>query len=162
MSGLAQSFCRRALPLVSLAACALFAQKYDGPRPPKPDLPYIKHADNLVATEAAEAKQEKRKDDTLYVIEGANSSARTPLAEPIFLFQSSKIQPEKIALYKLESKNGHREILFKKNGPQPFHVEVTRLGSDNLYKLEVEDTLENGEYTLSPEGSDQVFCFEVY
>jgi hypothetical protein len=41
-------------------------------------------------------------------------------------------------------------------------MEVTRLTSDNLYKLEVEDELENGEYSLSPAGSNQAFCFQVY
>jgi hypothetical protein len=153
---------RRYLPLLFLAACAAFGESYDGPKPPKPDLPYIKHADNLVPTEAAQAKEEKHKDDTLYIIEGANSSSKTPLAEPIFVFQSDKIQPEKLSLYKLDSKNGHREILLKRNGVQPIHIEVSRLGPDNLYKLEVEDILENGEYSLSPEGSDQVFCFAVY
>jgi|SRR5579862_7416158 len=153
---------RRYLPLLLLAVCAAFAENYDGPKPPKPDLPYIKHADNLVATEAIEAKEEKHKDDTLYIIEGANSSAKTPLAEPIFLFRSDKIQPEKLSLYKLDSKNGHREILFKKKGAQPIHMEVTRLGPDNLFKLEVEDVLENGEYSLSPDGSNRVFCFAVY
>jgi hypothetical protein len=34
-----------------------------GPRPPKPDLPYLMHADNLIPTESVEAKQEERKGD---------------------------------------------------------------------------------------------------
>jgi hypothetical protein len=150
--------------LVAVAAvCAAFAQKYDGPRPPKPDVPYLKHADNLVATEVAQAKEEKRKDDTVYTIEGANSSAKTPLAEPIFVFQSVKLLPDKLQLFKLEIKNGHREIAFsKKKGPEPIRVEVTRLSSDNLYKLEVDEQLAAGEYSLSPEGSNQVFCFSVF
>ena len=33
---------------------------------------------------------------------------------------------------------------------------------DKLYKIEVSDSLEPGEYTLTPEGSNQVFCFQVY
>ena len=75
----------RQMTLVAVAVvCAAFAQKYDGPRPPKPDVPYLKHADNLIPVEVAQAKEEKRKDDTIYTIEGANSSAKTPLAEPIF------------------------------------------------------------------------------
>jgi hypothetical protein len=36
-----------------------------------------------------------------------------------------------------------------------------RLDKD-LYKLEAVESLEPGEYSLSPEGSDQVFCFQVY
>lgn len=154
---------RRVLPLFMLFVCAALAQKYDGPRPPQPDVPYLKHADTLVVTETAEAKEEKHKDDVLYVIDGASSTAKTPLASPVFLFQSEKIQAGKLTLYKLETKTGHREILFKKKqGAHAIHMEVMRMSSDNLYKLEVEDSLENGEYALSPEGSDQVFCFQVY
>jgi hypothetical protein len=156
---------RRILPLLLAVAGAGFAQKYDGPHPAKPDVPYLKHADTLVETEAAEAKEEKKKDDTLYIMEGANSSAKTPLTSPIFLFQSDKIQADKLALYKLETKGGRREILFspkKRQNAVPIHIEVKRVSSDNLYRIEVDDTLSNGEYALSPEGSNRVFCFEVY
>jgi hypothetical protein len=156
---------RRILPLLLAVAGAGFAQKYDGPRPPQPDLPYLKHADTLVPTEAVEAKEEKKKDDTLYIVEGASSAAKTPLTSPIFLIQADKIQPDKLALYKLEVKNGRREILFspkKRQNAQPIRINVNRLSSDNLFKIEVDDTLSNGEYSLSPEGSNQVFCFQVY
>ena len=140
-----------------------FAQKYDGPRPPKPDILYIKHANNLIPTEVVQAKEDQRKDDTLYTIDGENSSARTPLAEPIFLLLADKLQPDKLQLFKLETKNGHREILFaKRKGPMSIRVEITRLGSDNLYKLEVEEELAPGEYSLSPPGSNQAFCFQVF
>ena len=156
---------RRTLSLLFVLSIAGLAQKYSGPRPPKADVPYLKHAENLVSTEVAEAKEENRKDDILYVVEGANSTARTPLASPVFLFQSDKMVPDKLQLYKLESKNGRREILFsrkKKQTAVPIRVEVTRLSSDNIYKLEVNESLENGEYSLTPEGSNQVFCFVVY
>lgn len=154
---------RRTLWLLLAGACAASAQKYDGPRPPKPDIPYIKHADNLIPTEVVEAKEDKRKDDTLYTIEGENSSARTPLAEPIFLILSDKLQPDKLQLFKLEIKNGHREVLFgNRKDAMPIRVEVTRLSSDNVYKLEVEEELMPGEYSLSPQGSNQVFCFQVF
>jgi hypothetical protein len=46
----------RLVPLLFAAALTVSAQKYDGPRPPKPDLPYLKHASNLVPTEAGEAQ----------------------------------------------------------------------------------------------------------
>jgi len=81
----------RTLPLLILAALSAAAQgKYSGPRPSKPDVPYIKHADSLVAIEPAEAKEEKqKKDDILYIISGATASARTPLASPIFMSSST-------------------------------------------------------------------------
>lgn len=149
---------------LSLAAVfAASAQKYDGPRPPKPDVPYLKHADNLIPTEALMAKEEKKKDDTTYIVEGASSTAKTPLASPIFLMQAGKVVPDKLALYKLEIKNGHREIFFPaKRQPQAIRIVVTRLSADGLWKIEVDESLEPGEYSLSPEGSAQVFCFQVF
>lgn len=154
---------RRILPLLVAAVCTAFAQKYDGPRPPKPDLPYLKHADNLLATEVSQAvEQKQKKDDVLYIVEGANSPARTPLASPVFLFLADKLMPDKLGLYKLDVKGNQRQILFgPKKQPRAIRVDVTRLDG-NLYKVEVDETLDPGEYSLSPEGSDQVFCFQVY
>ena len=139
------------------------AQKYAGPFPAKPDLPYLKHADSLVATEATEAKEEKgKKEDITYVVAGAASSARTPLASPIFLLQTEKLTATSLALYRLESKNGRREILFApKKQPKAIRMEATRI-SDRLFRLEVEESLVPGEYSITPEGSNQVFCFQVY
>ena len=152
----------RRIALVLLFALPAAAQKYDGPRPPKPDLPYLKHASTLVPTEASQAKEQKQKNDTLYLIEGANSPARTPLAAPVFLFQADKLVPEKLGLYKLDVKNGHREILFgAKKSPKPIIITVTRVDG-NLYRIEADESLEPGEYSLSPEGSNQVFCFAVF
>ncbi|MBS1858892.1 MAG: hypothetical protein JST11_26205 [Acidobacteria bacterium] len=150
--------------LLLLLSCAAWGQKYDGPRPPKSDLPYLKHADNLIPTEAGEAKEEKgKKDDITYVIAGASSTAKTPLASPIFLFQSAKLSPETLQLFKLESRNGRRELTVSPKKPgKPIRMDVTRLTADGLYKLEVEDSLDPGEYSLSPTESNQVFCFQVF
>src|SRR5689334_6788614 len=119
---------RRILLLFAAAALAAYPQKYDGPKPPKPDLPYLKHASELVATEAGQAKEEKqKKEDTLYIVDGAASSARTPLASPIFLMIADKIVPDRLGLYRLEVKGGHREILFgPKKSPKPIRIEVSR------------------------------------
>ncbi len=153
----------RCVVLLFAMAIAAAAQKYAGPFPPKPDLPYLKHADSLVATEATVAKEEKgKKEDITYVVAGAASSARTPLASPIFLLQTEKLTAASLALYKLESKNGHREIMFApKKQPKAIRMEATRI-SDKLFRLEVEESLEPGEYSITPEGSNQVFCFQVY
>lgn len=151
--------------LLCAAAAGSMAQKYDGPRPAKPDIPYIKHAESLLATEVSEATEEKRKDDILYVVAGAASTVKTPLASPILLFQSDKIGPDKLQLFKLDVKNGRREILFshkKKQTAMPIRIDITRLSSDNLYQIEVNGSLDKGEYSLTPDGSNQVFCFQVY
>jgi len=140
-------------------------EKYSGPRPPKPDLPYLVHADNLIPTEAGEAREEhKGKGDAVYTISGAASPARTPLAEPIFLFESDKIAPESLQLFRLEAKGGNREVVMgKRKSGRPLHLSVKPLGG-RLYRIEVNEGLglENGEYSLSPESSNTVFCFAVY
>jgi len=152
---------RRMILLLSAAALAAFGQKYDGPRPAKADLPYLKHASNLLPTEAVLAREEKKKSDTIYTVEGANSSVRTPLAAPIFLFLADKLAPDALGLYRFESKEGRRRIVFGSKPPEPIRLDVKRL-EGNLYRIEVGESLEPGEYALSPEGSNQVFCFQVF
>src|SRR6266516_3247431 len=103
---------RHALPLLFAVVVAAAAQTYNGPRPEKPDLPYLKHADQLVPTEATEAKEEKgKKEEITYVVAGAASTARTPLASPVFLLQSDKLAAGSLQLYRLESRNGRREVV---------------------------------------------------
>jgi hypothetical protein len=146
------------------ASAVLGQTKYSGPRPPKPDVPYLLHASNLVETETTEAKEESRKNDTIYSVPGASSPARTPLAEPIFLLRAEKLQPEKLELYRLETKDGRREIVIPERAdrrPRPYPLSITRLG-EGLYRIEASATLENGQYSITPAGSNQVFLFEVY
>jgi len=153
---------RRILLLLSAALVAAFAQKYAGPRPQKPDLPYIKHADHLVVTEAVTAKEDKKKNQTVYVVDGAESSAKTPLAMPVFLLLADKLNPDRLGLYKLESKDGHRELVLSADRrAEAIRIEVKHLDG-NLYWIEVGDGLDPGEYALSPEGSNQAFCFQVF
>jgi len=142
----------------------LGAQKYSGPRPAKPDVVYLVHADNLVETEVTEAKEEKRKEDLAYIVEGASSSAKTPLAGPRFIFQADKIPADKLRLYRFDVKNGRREVFFSHKGKgsaQPRRLDISPLGG-GLFRIEVSESLENGEYGLSPEESNTVFCFQVY
>jgi hypothetical protein len=154
----------RLLALLLAAVLAASAQKYSGPRPAQSDLPYLKHADSLIACEALEAKEEKgKKDEITYAIPGPASKARTPLASPILLMQADKVNANALQLYKLESRNGRREITASPKKPmKSIRVEVTKLDSSGLYKIEVVESLEPGEYSLSPEGSNQVFCFQVF
>ena len=155
---------RKWLPIVLLCAWPLLAQKYTGPRPAKPDLPYLMHADNLIPAESAEAKQEDRKGEVTYLIPGANSTVRTPLASPAFLILTDQLQADRLQLFKLQSKGGQREVLFRRKNKlvaRPIRLNVMRL-DENLYKIEVDEILENGEYSLSPADSNEVFCFQVY
>lgn len=140
------------------------ADKYDGPRPPKPDIPYLLHANHLVETEVSEAREQGGKKETAYIIPGAASPAKTPVMEPIFIMESNKISPEQLELYRLEVKNGAREVVLsqrRRSNAGPFHMLVTRLG-ERLYRIEVDEPLQNGQYSLSPNQSNKVFCFEIY
>lgn len=149
---------------VFVFAAAGQEDNYTGPRPPKPDIPYLMHADNLIPAETGNATEDSKKDETTYTVAGASSPARTPLAEPIFLFQSDKINPDRLEMYKMEVKNGKREVTLSENkrrGARPLHITVRRLDT-KLYQVEAAEMLEDGEYVLSPDGSDIVFCFSVY
>ncbi|MBL8173054.1 MAG: hypothetical protein JNK48_00205 [Bryobacterales bacterium] len=158
---------RIAVLFLACAAMLCAQKKYDGPKPPKQDVVFLLHATNLVSTEVAMAKEEKRKDDRAYVVDGATSPAKTPMAEPVFLIESKTVQVDRLQLYKLDVKNGKREVIFppankrKKDSPRPLHLSMKRLG-EGIYRLEANEYLQNGEYALTPEGSDQVFLFTVY
>ena len=152
---------------VLLTAAALWAQPtdYNGPIPPKADVPYLLHASNLIETETQEAHQEQKKNETLFWINGESSPARTPLAEPIFIMRAEKLRPESIEMYRFEVKNNRRELTLKQNpkddDAHPLHITVTKIG-DRLYRVEASEVLPNGEYSLSPNGTNAVFSFEVY
>ena len=94
-----------------------------------------------------------------------SSPARTPLAEPIFIIRIEKLQPEKIEMYRFTAKKDRRELLLKANPKKgdaaPLHLAVTKVGKD-IYRIEASEVLENGEYSLSPSGTNQVFSFQVY
>jgi hypothetical protein len=142
-------------------------KKYDGPRPPKPDVPFLLHAGKLTEVESLTAIDAQQKDGTLYTVPGATSPARTPVSEPIFLFQAGKLNPDKLTLFRMEPRAGNRTLLLpapgkrKKDSPQPIFMLVTPLVA-GLFRVEVNEVLADGEYCLSPEGSNQVFCFTAY
>ena len=144
---------------------AFCADKYDGPHPPKPDVPFLLHATNLVEVEVVEARQENRKNETVFVVSGSSSTARTPLAEPIFILDARQLAPERFELYRFDVKNGNREVSMstgkRKGGARPLHLLVTPL-ANHLFKVEVSEPLENGEYALSPSSDNRAFCFQVY
>ena len=154
-----------AVLLTALAAVPLTAQlKYTGHAPPKKNVAYLVHADNLLETETQKAAEQTKKDDTIYTIAGDKSPVRTPLASPLLVIDADSLDATKLQLFRLEVKSGHREITFKKKGKGgslPLNTEITKV-SGNLYQIRVLDSLEPGEYSLSPDGSNDVFCFEVF
>jgi len=157
----------RTIALAVALAAGLTAQKYEGPRPDKPDVPYLLHASRLVPVDADEAKEEKRKDGTAYVTTGAAAKARTPLAEPILLFESKSIAPERLSLYRMEAKSGNREVFFyenpkkRKDSTATLRLAITKV-AQGLYRIEPTEPLPNGEYAISPADSNTVFCFTIY
>ena len=125
------------------------AQEYHGPPPPNADVPYLLHAENLIETEQVEAQEQDGKKETIYIVPGAASPVRTPLAEPIFILLSEDLLPEQLQLYPMKVVKGHREIAFpksqKKRGPRPLHLMLKKL-DENLFWVEVNENLDSGEY----------------
>lgn len=160
------SFC----PVLLLAACAAQLalgqqQKYDGPRPEKSDVVYIRHLGKLIETEVSEAKQSEEKNKTVYRVPGATSPARTPMAEPVLLFRTGNINPDKLTLYRMNVEGGQRVLSFPnkrgKDTPRPIYTMATPI-ERGLFRIEVNEFIDDGEYCLSPEGSNAVFCFTTY
>lgn len=139
--------------------------KYDGPRPEKPDLPYMLHAQTLLETDPGEAQMTTEKKDTVYTVAGATSKARTPVPEPIFLLRSERLNADRLSLYKMTVDKGNRVIRFPerpgKNTPKPVFLMVTPLDK-GLFRVEVNEPIADGEYCLTPEGENTVFCFTTY
>ncbi len=157
-----------ALLLAALVpAGAQAPRKYQGPQPEKPDTPYLLHATRLVETEKGVATETKTREGTLYSVPGAESPVKTPVPEPIFLFRADKINPERLTLYRMTPRGGQRTLLFpeggrrRRDGPRPIFMLVTPL-APGLFRIEVNEPLEDGEYCLSPDGSNDVFCFSEF
>jgi hypothetical protein len=162
----------RAFPLLGLFLLTLLAQpldaqrKYAGPRPPKADVPFLLTLDKLTELESGMAAQSESKDAMVFTVDKAGSSVKSPMPEPIFLFQADKLNPERLSLYKMTVANGKRTLTFPtgkraKNAPKPVYFLVTPLDG-SLFKIEVNEYTEAGEYCFSPDGSNQVFCFTTF
>jgi hypothetical protein len=151
--------------LLILAAIASPALAEDADVPPKADIPYLLQAGNLVETVLTVVTQERKNNTVTYVVPGTTSATRTPLAGPEFVLLSEKLDPNLLRLYAFEVRNGHREISFnekkRKQNPDPRTLSVFPM-SKGLFKVRVDESLERGEYCLTPDGSDDVFCFTVF
>ncbi len=153
--------------LLAFALTLAAADKYNGPKPPKSDVPFLLHANKLIETETVEAREQQGKNSMTYIVSGVSSPAKTPMAEPIFLIEADKINANAFEMYRLDVKGGNREITMaqqrskKSSGARPLKLTVQKV-ADRLYKIEAAETLENGQYSLSPSDSNKAFCFEVY
>ena len=134
----------RTLTLALLAVATLTAQSdYTGPIPPKADVPYLLHASTLVETQVSEAKQDSKKNSTTFWVDGTSSTARTPLAEPIFIIRVDKLNPDKLELYRFEVNKARRELTIRENpgrNDRALHLSVTKLSKD-LYRVEAGEPL---------------------
>jgi hypothetical protein len=150
--------------LLAVFAAAALAEE-SAITPPKADVPYLLHAGNLVEAVHTAATEERKKDTVTYVVPGATSTTRTPLAGPEFVFLSEKLDPNTLRLYGFTVRNGRREISFnekkRKQNPEPHVLSVIPV-SKGLFKVRVDGSLERGEYCLTPDGSNDVYCFTVF
>jgi hypothetical protein len=155
----------RSLPLV-LSAAASAQDKYSGPKPANKDLPYLLHGEKLIATEVLKANQSDSKQGQVFFVSGKTSPVRTPLAEPIFIFSPDHFRAEQLGLFRFDVRNGRREVVIsgkhkRDDAEGVFHLSLRRLEED-LFRIEVSEMLNPGEYALSPEGDNTAFCFTVY
>jgi hypothetical protein len=156
-----------ALTIVACAVAPAFAEKkYTGPRPAKADVPFLQHAAALIEVETTRADESHSKGNTIYSVSGATSPTRTPVPEPVFLFQSEKINPEHMILYKMEPKGGQRVLSVsdqsrRNKDTHPIFMIIVPLAT-GLWKVEVNQVLDPGEYCLSPEGTNTVYCFTEF
>jgi hypothetical protein len=152
-----------AVALVPFGLASAQEGKYSGPIPSQKDVPYLLHADTLVPTEVVAASQTSNKGDEIFSVNGTTSTARTPLAEPIFIMAAERLTPSSFGLYRFDVSGGRRQIAIKKKGKgfKSYHLSVRKVGN-GLYRIEAAEYLENGEYSLSPEGENTAFCFTVY
>jgi hypothetical protein len=150
---------------VFLSALAHAQEKYSGPKPANKDVPYLLHGQKLIATEVEKASQSNSKEGQVFFVAGTTSPARTPLAEPIFLFSPDHFRAEQLGLFRFEVRNGRREVISGKHRSED-EDRVLRLTlrhlDEDLFRIEVSETLDPGEYALSPENDNTAFCFTVY
>ena len=66
---------------------------------------------------------------------------------------------------RLKPVKGQREIVFPqkpgKRTPRARYLTYKQVDG-NVYWLEVNEILDNGQYCLTPRGANDVFCFEIY
>jgi hypothetical protein len=138
--------------------------EYAGPRPPRKDTVYLVHADQLIATDVGVARQQTTASDITYIVPGERSTARTPLAGPTLLIEAENLSADKLRLFRLDVRNGHRGLTFhykSRGGAFPLRADIANIVA-GLYRIDVLDSLSAGEYALSPDGVNDVFCFEVF
>lgn len=157
---------RLAIVLLFIVSAVAPAQenKLGLPNPDKPDVPYLIHASRIVETEQSQATEVTRKNEKYYTVPGAGSPVTTPLASPEFLFLSETIDPTDLTLVRFTPKGGQRELLFQKK--KKVLARLIRLDvfpvEENLSRVRVDESLASGEYCLTPNGSNAVFCFNVF
>lgn len=150
-----------------LVLLAALAGAQNLPDPPKKDTPYLIHATSLLETETNQATEAADKDEQIFWVPGAASSARTPLGFPEFLFAQQQVDAHSLRLYAFQPVNGRREVLIRKKKKivvEGYYVDVIPQKSEGLFKLRVDSSLKPGEYCLTPDGeqgSNTVFCFAV-
>ena len=133
-------------------------------RPPKFDVPFLVHADNLIETESNVAVEQQIKKELFYQVQNPSSGVSTPMARPEFVVLTNDMDPHGLRLYAFELNNGNREIMFRKKKKivaRSYFLSVENLG-EGTFRIRTDDVLENGEYCLTPDGSNKVFCFTVY
>ncbi len=155
---------------VLLFASALPGQQGEGlnrlglPSPAKQDIPYLIHGSEIRELEQTDAMEEEVKNQLRYWISGTESTIKTPLAAPEFLFDSKEIDPRDLQLYGFDVVKGRREILYRKKKKvvaEPYFLQLEGI-QDRVVRIRINASLPPGEYGLTPDGRNTVFTFAVF
>lgn len=134
------------------------------PNPPKQDVPFLIHGNDLRELDQTKAVEEEIKNQLRFWIPGTVSTVKTPLAAPEFLLDSKDLDPRDLRLYGFEVEKGRRELLYRKKKKivaEPYFLQLDGIEA-RVVRIRISASLPPGEYGLTPDGSDAVFTFAVF
>jgi len=137
--------------------------------PNQTGVPFLRGASGFISLERTYAMQVRNNGmygmgPTVYRIQGPQSPVRVREGDKIvFVVRlNSRDDPRRFELYQLESRMGYRQTQPSMGGGPPPGLPVTiNKISDSTYEITPARQLYPGEYSFSPMGSNESYCFGV-
>ena len=133
---------------------------------PESGVLYLTLGTKVIKLESTVAQYTTTADDEVFVVvPGEASPTSTTLKRPVIVSEGQTV-PEGafvLELYRMEAKSGNRRLLYRVGNrivASKIPIEMTAL-SRHLYQVEVSEDLTPGQYCLTPNGSDEMFLFEI-
>jgi hypothetical protein len=137
--------------------------------PNQTGVPFLRGASGFISLERTYAMQVRNNGmygmgPTVYRIQGPQSPVRVRQGDKIvFVVRlNPRDDPRRFELYQLESRMGYRQTQPSMGGGPPPGIPVTiNKISDSTYEITPARQLYPGEYSFSPMGSNENYCFGV-